>query len=150
MSCLSQKPDLSLREPAVTAEQLPYLFCRLLRLFGLQGIVSDNITLFAPCIAVPIRLSLRQYWTRQRRLPLASKSGFTTFRWGRWGRNHTSKICKNQNYCACSDKSPVALICDIKSKPHPHHCPHPGTKQFTPQIWAADNWFLCVCVCVCV
>ena len=33
-----------------------YLFCRLLRLFGLQGIILDNITLFAPCIVAPIGL----------------------------------------------------------------------------------------------
>ena len=41
------------------------LFCRLLRLFGLQGIVLDNITLFAPCIVAPIRLSVWLYrtWT---------------------------------------------------------------------------------------
>ena len=64
-SCLPQKSDLSLRESTMAAEQLLYLFCRLLRLFGLQGIVLDNITLFAPCIVAPIKLSFRQYrtWT---------------------------------------------------------------------------------------
>ena len=80
-----------------------YLFCRLLRLFGLQGIV----------LVALIGLFLWQYrtWTENSDGCLyLPRYGFSTFSYARWGRNDTSKICQKQNYCVYAGKSLVALI----------------------------------------
>ena len=63
ISYLSQKPDLSGGGDRTTTCFADYLPAYYWRLFGLQGTVSDNITMFAPCVIAPIRQSVGQYQT---------------------------------------------------------------------------------------
>ena len=113
-SCLSQKPDLSLREPAVAAKQ-----SRATTYFAdYWGYSACKESFYITLHCSPPVLSRQSDYSlvvpnfdrEFRRLSLASTSGFSTFRCGRWGRDNTSKICQNQNYCVYAGKSLVALI----------------------------------------